>query len=202
MLFPAIQALFITAALFIIWDHWVIGYFWNFNPAYILGVMIGNIPIEEIFFFFTVPYACLFLWNNTKPYLSTKRYAVLPWLLLVILIFTALQTTNLPYTFSVIIGAIILILGDQIFTIRLFARSGFLIFLSCSNILTFIFNYYLTSRPIVLYNQSVKSNNDILTIPLEDFIYGMILIATIILLYEYFVKSYTSAHSPIQGRDK
>ena len=51
--------------------------------------------------------------------------------------------------------------------------------------LTALFNSYLTWRPVVIYNRFVKTNIMVGTIPVEDFIYGLVFIISVIILYEY-----------------
>ncbi|MEY4709219.1 MAG: hypothetical protein RIS28_351, partial [Bacteroidota bacterium] len=41
---------------------------WKFNPQYLLGINIINLPIEEYMFFIVVPYACLFIYACLKSY--------------------------------------------------------------------------------------------------------------------------------------
>ena len=43
---------------FIIWDSWAVSQgHWSFNPDYIIGLYIGNLAVEEVLFFITVPFA-------------------------------------------------------------------------------------------------------------------------------------------------
>ncbi len=56
-------SVFLSAIPFIIWDilaTWR-GH-WSFNPKYVLGVNIINLPIEEYLFFLFIPQGCVLLW--------------------------------------------------------------------------------------------------------------------------------------------
>ncbi|KXK10457.1 MAG: hypothetical protein UZ22_OP11002000761 [Microgenomates bacterium OLB23] len=50
-------------------------------------------------------------------------------------------------------------------------------------LLTTVFNGFLTSLPVVTYNPAFLSGLRISTIPLEDYIFGLLLIYTVITLY-------------------
>jgi len=54
-------AISIVAIPFLIWDVWFTSMgVWGFNPAYLLGPTIVNLPFEEVLFFFFIPYASIF----------------------------------------------------------------------------------------------------------------------------------------------
>lgn len=68
-----IAAIGLPFPLFVLWDALATqrGH-WNFNPEYITGLFIGNLPVEEIVFFIVVPFAALFTWECVK-YFSEHR---------------------------------------------------------------------------------------------------------------------------------
>ncbi|MEI6326853.1 MAG: lycopene cyclase domain-containing protein [Candidatus Roizmanbacteria bacterium] len=185
---PATVAIAISALLFIIFDNLVTGYFWVFNPAYILGIQIGNIPIEEALFFFTVPFSCLFLWANWKRRFGRDSSAIthIPSVLLAISLLGGINLffVGKYYTASVFMMMFVTVLIDMYFKSKLFIRSYFLWYLCIINAFTFVFNLYLTARPIVIYNLGYKSGMMVYSIPIEDFVFGIALISLTILIYE------------------
>ena len=58
---------------YIIWDAMVTGSHWWFNPKYILGVRLAGLPLGELFFFITVPFSCLFIWEIISFFVPTRR---------------------------------------------------------------------------------------------------------------------------------
>ena len=60
-------SIFIVAIFFIAWDicYSAMGV-WGFNPDYLIGVNLFNLPIEEILFFLCIPYACLYTYHCLK----------------------------------------------------------------------------------------------------------------------------------------
>ena len=58
---PAILS---VAIPFLIWDQIFTDYgIWGFNEVYLQGFYIGKLPIEEVLFFFFIPYCCLFIYE-------------------------------------------------------------------------------------------------------------------------------------------
>lgn len=185
-----IVAIPIPAFIFIIWDFLVTGYFWNFNSQYILGYNIGGVPVEELLFFFTVPYSCLFLWKNWKDFIKNDVNIPIHLYTLLTMCGLALLFFNLPYTVTVCIVFILIILLDTFLKTYIFNSRRFQYFIGVIILLTFISNGYLTARPIVTYNQNLKTNIMITTIPVEDFLYGIALIAFVVILYEHNKKQF------------
>lgn len=56
-----IPAIFISMVPYIIWDVIFTQHgFWGFNPEYLQGIDLINLPLEEWLFFIAIPYACIF----------------------------------------------------------------------------------------------------------------------------------------------
>lgn len=180
----ALFAISIPAILFLIWDYLVIGFFWSFNEKYILGYRILNIPIEEILFFFTVPYSCLLVWENWKRTFRNESKIFLRLFLILTILTLMIFLFNLTYTFVVLLVFLLVIIADIAFKLHLFNSVQFQSFLGIVIILTLITNGYLTARPVVLYNEAVKTNILISTVPVEDVVYGLALISLVVIVYE------------------
>jgi lycopene cyclase domain-containing protein len=62
------KALFIgTIAMMLVFIPWDIIFtieeIWAFNDAYLCGIRIFHLPLEEWLFFIVVPYACIFIYE-------------------------------------------------------------------------------------------------------------------------------------------
>ena len=82
----------IVAIVYIVWDviFTKIGV-WGFNPNYYLGITIFNLPIEELLFFFLIPYASIFIHYSLqyffpKAKLTNKFVVPFTWLLIAFLL--------------------------------------------------------------------------------------------------------------------
>ncbi len=57
-------AVFTIAIPFLIWDqYFTINGVWGFNETYLQGFFIGSLPLEEVLFFFLIPYCCVFIYE-------------------------------------------------------------------------------------------------------------------------------------------
>ncbi|MBN1482288.1 lycopene cyclase domain-containing protein [candidate division KSB1 bacterium] len=172
---------------FIMWDSLVTGRHWWFNHAYTLNIRILGLPIGEWLFFFTVPFACLFIWEIItyfRPRRNILLFAKLRLLwLLVIPVGMWLFFTGLEYTGAVLIALSIVSLLDKLTKTNIIVDARYYIILGILIGLMLVFNGYLTARPLVLYDSSYQLDIRIITIPVEDFLYGISHILLTLIVY-------------------
>lgn len=187
-LFPA---LIITGSFFIIWDHYMtIWNVWGFNKAYVSGLYLWDLPIEEWLFFIAIPYSCIFIYESLNFLIKSdqinkfaKNISVV---LCVILSVTVLFNFGKLYTSIKFILAVLML----VFTIVKkppFMGKFYRAYL-VSLIPFFIVNGLLTSIPVVTYNNNENLGIRLGTIPIEDTIYLLLLLLMNIVIYEFFKK--------------
>jgi len=185
-------AIVIPAIPFLLWDALVTGAHWHFNSLYVSGIKIINLPIEEILFFITVPFACLFTWEMIIRRVKEKQIDM-QWLRL--LLYLALpagiyffsigkQYTGLTLSFIFLANLV-----DQFLKTNLLFDQRFYFYLLLIVIFTLIFNGYLTWRPVVTYGVEYQLDFRIITIPVEDFFYGISLLWMNTGLYKRLLKN-------------
>jgi lycopene cyclase domain-containing protein len=187
-----LPAITISALIFIIWDavFTQLG-IWGFNPRYTMELSVVGLPLEEILFFFCIPYACLFTYfalNHLieKDYLFPHQELITS-LLIVLLFIFGLYYIQLAYT-AVTFFFTAIFLTFSLLKLRMwfmgrfyFAFAVILIpFLMINGILTGSF----TDEPVVWYNNDENLGIRLGTIPVEDIVYGMLMILLPITLWE------------------
>lgn len=177
----------VVALFFIAWDQVVTGWWWRFNPSYTLGVFLGNLPIEEVLFFCIVPTSCLLVWVNIRNRvhgawrIPVEVYAAVG--LGAAATFSVMEGWWYTMTVSVLgVGMCVWSAWANHFLRQRAATYWMGIVVG----LTLIFNGYLTARPVVLYETAVKSGMMIGTIPIEDVLYGLILVVAVGMIYERY----------------
>lgn len=189
-----IPANLIIGTFFLIWDHFFTKMgVWGFNPDYITGFYLGNLPIEEVLFFICIPFACVFSFhslNRLKPfYWKWKFHTFFSILLIITCLFLIVFYTDRWYTVTTSIGiGIFIILMEWIFKPAWWS-SFYKIFMVLL-IPFFLVNGILTGtglkEPIVWYHNAQNLGVRLGTIPLEDTLYGMLLIGMNLSLYFFF----------------
>jgi lycopene cyclase domain-containing protein len=67
-------SLLLPFVLFFIWDVLVTSRgHWSFNPLYITGLKILNLPVEEVLFFLVIPFCGLFTWESVKYFTRGRK---------------------------------------------------------------------------------------------------------------------------------
>jgi lycopene cyclase domain-containing protein len=187
-LFPAIL---LTGVFFLVWDQWFTEMkIWGFNSLYVLGIYILDIPLEEILFFFTVPYACIFIYECLKAYIkNSETFEELHrWFTLLFfgVACTLLYWYNDRLYTSITCLILTFILGTHLTVIKRRYMSWFYFAYLVSLIPMLLVNGLLTSLPVVYYNETQITGYHIMSIPVEDFLYNMTLLVMCIGLYEWF----------------
>lgn len=183
-----------VAIPFILWDIYFtkIGVWW-FNKKYTLGIDIFNLPIEEILFFFCIPFSCVFT------YFCLTKFFTLKW---------TIKFQNYLIPFSICISIIIALCNyEKLYTLLTFSSCalslvllhyyfkkkwlGKISFIYTILMLGFIpVNGLLTGtglqEPIVNYNSNYFMNIRFLTIPIEDAVYGYVMIVWNIYFFHKF----------------
>ena len=174
---------------YVIWDTLVADSHWQFSAAYILGFRLFGLPIEEWFFFITVPFGCLLVWETLPQadrwvarlrflrHISSILFAALPMGLWVFS--TGKQYTGLVLCCFGLVG-----LADRLLKTDLLLRPKTYLYLAIVSGLILVFNGYLTARPVVVYGEAYQMSYRIWTIPIEDFGYGFTLMLFNAMLYE------------------
>jgi len=181
----------IPAILYVAWDIYFTSInVWHFNENYNTGIKLYNLPVEEVLFFFIVPYCCVFIYACIRSYfpgLTNKKGAdVFLKVLAVVLLITGFIYFNKYYTSwtFILTGVFILI----IYLFRNFFKSfdalSFIISYGICLVPFLIVNGILTAIPVVQYNDAENLGLRIYTIPFEDVFYGMLLILMNIVIYE------------------
>jgi lycopene cyclase domain len=184
----------IPAAFFIGWDVWFTSMgVWGFNPRYLTGIYLFNLPIEEILFFLCIPYACAFTYDSVniisgKERIPPKTQEFITDLLIFVLLIVGTLNYDKWYP-----GVTFLLTSVFLIWVRRFWKPDFLgrFYFAFLFILIpfFIVNGILTGSGIedqvVWYNDLENLKVRMGTIPVEDTFYGMLLLLMNISIFEF-----------------
>ena len=187
----------VTASIFILWDvcftHMGV---WGFNPDYVCGIYLGNLPLEEILFFICIPYACVFTYFCIKNLSPIGKIKSQPWLVIslsLLLAVAGIMFYDRWYTCVTALSASAALL------IQWYRKSPYMstFFIAYILVLPFFFlsNGILTGSfleaPVVWYDNAENLGIRMFTIPVEDTFYGMLMVLMNVAGYE-FMKSRNS----------
>lgn len=184
----ALSILFVGGA-YIVWD--VIATSrgdWGFNPEYLVGIEIFNLPLEEILFFITVPYSGIFLYETGKFYLKNNPVTLnnkVIYPIALIFIISALIFNSQYYTFTVLLFSALFLLVSSFFNSKIVILNSSLywLWILFMYLPFFAVNYFLTSLPIVTYSPEAIWGIRIASIPVEDFFYSFSMLSFYLYVY-------------------
>lgn len=187
-----LPSLLLTGLVFLVWDlifTW--NGVWSFNPDYILGINFQGLPLEEILFFITVPFACIFIYECLNHYVQQDWLkSASKWISIGLIALSAVLLALYPdriYTL-VTFGLLLPLVVFVAFVQKAVWLSRFYLAYFVSLIPFYIVNGLLTSIPVVLYNDAENIGFRVGTIPFEDHFYSLALLLMNMLFFEYFKK--------------
>jgi lycopene cyclase domain-containing protein len=190
-LFPSIGILLF---IFIVWDIiFTARGIWGFNPIHLSNFNIINLPPGEWLFFITVPYSSVFIYDVFKAYLKKSPLEniskAISMFLIGFLFILAMLSWDKAYTFLTFLLLSLTILYLH-FGLKVKFMGWFYFAYLITMIPFLIVNGVLTGtgieEEIVWYNNEENLGIRMLTIPVEDVFYGMLLLLGNVWLYEYF----------------
>ncbi len=193
-----LKASLLVAIPFILWDIWFanLGVWW-FNTDYTLGIPFLGLPLEEWSFFICIPFSCVFTYYCFEKFFSlewTIKFNTYVTSLIVGLCLIIIILYYDKYYPSITSGFTIL----SIIYLRFFAKADWIGKASLTYIFLlpgfFIVNGILTGTgleaPIVNYNSDDIMNIRIMTIPIEDSLYGYTLFLLNVYVFKRFQNPY------------
>lgn len=184
-------SLFLIGFFFIIWDIYFtkIGV-WGFDKTHHSSIMLSNLPLEEVLFFFVIPFVCVFTYfvlSEQKVFNLNINITFLKLICILFIAFAFLFFKN-AYTISVLTLTILILLyiiyyrPDWVgYFFSMYLIIHVFPFLLVNGILT----GYITELPPVWYDSNNIIGVRLATIPLEDFLYSFILLFLNTCLFEY-----------------
>ncbi|THU38268.1 lycopene cyclase domain-containing protein [Niastella caeni] len=185
---------FITTACFIAWDMlFTCQKVWGFNDTYTLGYKLYNLPVEEVLFFICIPFACVFTYHCLTTFYKIS-WPHRPEKIVILVLSLLLLSAGMVYLNRLYSAVTFISTGVLLLTLKFVCKVNWLPrFLTIYPLLLipfFIVNGLLTGtglqQPVVWYNNAETVGIRVLTIPVEDFVYGLELLLVNLFFYERF----------------
>jgi lycopene cyclase domain-containing protein len=194
-LFPSI---FLTMLLFIPWDIlFTLNGIWGFNPLHLSGISILHLPLEEWLFFIVVPYASIFTYEVLNVYIQRDILAgyskyISVFLITLLVLITIFNFSKTYTSVSFFLTAVLMFFTQFFFKSKFMGRfylSYFVVlipFFAVNGVLTGSF----IEEEVVWYNNLENLSFRLFTIPIEDTVYGLLLMLMNTTFYEYFKRKW------------
>jgi lycopene cyclase domain-containing protein len=177
----------LVSTSYLIWDVIVTSRGeWSFNGRYLTGAELLNIPLEEILFFITVPFSCLFIYEVVL-YASKDKSIKLPNALvaaaILLLAVASVALRHQGYTSKALASCGLFLTLAWLLDRPLLNSKQYWLWLGVCYIPFLIINFILTALPVVEYNPAAIFGFRVFTIPLEDFFYNYAMLSFYLLFY-------------------
>jgi lycopene cyclase domain-containing protein len=192
---PAVFAAIVVVGVpYLVWDAlFARAGLWGFSEQHVGTLRIFHLPLEEILFFVTVPYACLFVLQVVRAYLEPLALGFAPAVFLVpalVLGALAWPARRKPYTALALLAAAGFLIASFLALPGLLVDGHFWIYMALTYIPFLIFNGILTAVPVVVYSERAIIGPRVHTIPVEDFLYSFSLLGYEALVFRLVAQAF------------
>jgi lycopene cyclase domain-containing protein len=170
----------VVALPFIGWDIWFtkIGV-WRFDTKYTLDIVIAGLPLEEWLFFYCIPFACVFTYYCMDKFFdlswANSFNTIIVFVTVIFLSVTGLLYYHKTYTLITVLVTILTLCYLYFIAKQQWIGQASLIYLILMPGF-FAVNGILTGSvipsPVVIYNPADFLGVRMITIPVEDMVYG------------------------------
>ena len=177
----------VVSTCYLLWDILVTARGeWSFNSKYLTGVQILNIPLEEVLFFITVPYSCLFIYEVVLYATKSSEFrlpASITFAVILALIAASFAFYLQGYTAKALASCAFFLVIAFLFDRPLIESKQYWLWLAICYVPFLIINTVLTALPVVEYHSKAIWGLRVGTIPLEDFFYNYAMLSFYLLVY-------------------
>lgn len=184
------KSISVVSIPYLIWDElFTSNKIWGFSDEHLIGLKILNLPVEEILFFFVVPYSLIFLYEVFNYYVHDRsisnKSSIFVFLVIIFSVLAVIYSSKI-YTAIQFFLISLFFLSAYYIKWKILSSKNFWIFILFSFGPFFIINYFLTSIPVVWYNENEIIGLRLISIPVEDLFYHFTLTTFYLLVYKYF----------------
>ncbi len=186
------RGILLLMVIFIPWDIWFTyeGVWW-FNEEYVSGITLFLLPLEEWLFFIIIPFSCVFIYEainfylKKNPFEKTARgiFMVIASVLAILSVIFHQHLYTLVVCITTLMAIVFLVYQNPTWMGRflLMYLISWIPFLLVNGALT----GWFTKRATVNYDPQEFMGVRIFSIPIEDSIYNLCMLLTVVYVYEW-----------------
>jgi lycopene cyclase domain-containing protein len=195
-----LPAIILPSVFFIVWEHYFLELgVWSFNPAYITGNLWFGMPVEEVMYYFCIPFACLFLYAASLIFISRDVFRAFERYLGIGLVILSIFMTYFFRQRIYASVAFMLLAFTILFRIWAGKRKSlsrfYLGFLICLP-LFFIVQLLLTGLPVITYDPQHITTLHIFSVPVENLIAFLVLLLWNVGIYTWLKHRFRAKIKP------
>ncbi len=187
----------LVASVFIAWDVWFTANgVWWFNDRYLIGIRLFGLPLEELLFFICIPFSCVFTYHCLDKFFKLdwnvsieKIFVIVSAVVCFIIAYLFKDRIYTLVTFTTTAASLLILYF--VLKARWIGKASFVYLILMPGF--FAVNGILTGTglesPIVNYNSGDFIGFRMLTIPVEDTVYGYEMILWNLFFFYKFKKN-------------